>query len=198
MSTRMQLLCVVLIGLSLAGATSHLRRPEPTRMNDGSQHYVYCPECGLEMTIPPEMERKQTFCPHCGPGKQLEINSYSRTNGEAPLPTNRLLVAALFGVPCILLFGVYLLGRKREGQKPTDVEEVFRFACPGCGHEIASNAYREGSTAVCPACAEMFVVPNSAASDRLADRPEATGDLKDEVKSSPRRTLSGTRRRPRR
>jgi transcription elongation factor Elf1 len=197
MSTRMQLLCLILIGLTLAAATSHLRRRAPRREAEPGQQYAYCPECGLELTITPGADRKHNFCPHCGVDHPMQVNGFSRTNGEAPvLGPNRLLVAAIFGVPAALAVGVYSLSRKRGQPKQADGEEVFQFSCPSCGHTIASNSYRKGSTAVCPACAELFVVAGSSPEDGL-DRSDEEHELEDGLRSKLRNKKFGRPKKPR-
>jgi uncharacterized paraquat-inducible protein A len=198
MSTRMQLLCLILVSLAVAAATAHLRQPARKLETRSGQRFLYCPECELEIAVPAEMEPKQTFCPHCGVTKPMQINSYSRTNGAAPpLPNNRLLMAAMFGVPAALLLGLYSLSRKRPSRQASGADEVFQFSCPGCHHTMASNSYRKGSTAVCPVCAELFVVTGSDKSDATVDRPDEERDLEDGLRSRLRKKKPRRPRRPR-
>jgi transcription elongation factor Elf1 len=195
----MQLLCLVLFGLGLAAATYHLRQPTPVRRTGVAQRYWYCPECGLELALPAEADPKQKYCPHCGPNKPMQVNSFSRTNGEAPsLPTNRWFVGAMFGIPVALAVGLYAVSRARGGvQNPESDREAFQFDCPGCGHTIISNSYRKGSTAVCPACAELFVVTKSIANESAVDRSDKARDLEDQMRSTLRKKSSKGRKPPR-
>jgi transcription elongation factor Elf1 len=197
MSTRSQLLCLILIGLGLAAATSHWRRPAPAQVESKAQKYLYCPVCGLEMTMPADVDQKHSFCPHCGVDHPMQVSTFSRTNGELPTPpANRLLIAAMFGVPVALAVGVYTLGRARNPGLPEADGDLFRFECPRCGHVIASNSYRKGSTAVCPACAEMFVATTRLATDLTDERIEKAQEFEDGLRNA-LRTNKPERRRPR-
>jgi transcription elongation factor Elf1 len=200
MSTRMQLLCLVLVGLTLAAATSHLRGPVVRREASGTQKYLYCPECGLEMTAPAEAaEGKQTFCPHCGLTHPMQVSSSSRTNGDGPgSQTSWLFVGLMFGVPAALAIGVYGLSRSREQQQvPTAEDDGIEFSCPGCGHTMASKSYRKGSTVVCPICAELFVVTGSDRAGTEMDRADQQRDLEAGLRSKLRKKRPGKPRRPR-
>jgi predicted RNA-binding Zn-ribbon protein involved in translation (DUF1610 family) len=151
------------------------------------------------MTCPPELEQTKNFCPHCGNGKRMEVTTYSRNNGEAPpLSTNRVLIATLFGVPAALLIGLYSFSQARKGSTLSSDEDVFRFKCPGCGHAMASNSYRKGSTAVCPVCAELFVVTDPEASKSGTTREDKARDYEDGLRSILRKKSPGKRRKPKR
>ncbi len=155
------LVCLGLFGLGMAAAWSRSRRAEPPP-GGVPQRYLYCPECGLEMTCPPEFEGRKTFCPHCLT-RRMEVNAFSR-NGDGPRPpVNRALVALAVAVPLALAAAVYAAGRLRARQEQGPGAEARRFACPECGHRMASNVFGPGSTAVCPACAAQFVVPGAKA-----------------------------------
>jgi transcription elongation factor Elf1 len=199
MSTRMQLLCLVLVGLTLAAATSHLRHAPPPRETSGTQKYLYCPECGLEMTAHREAaEGKQTACPHCGVKHPMQVSSYSRTDGGGPrLQTSWLFVGLMFGVPAALAVGVYSVSRARARLPQDEADDVFQFSCPGCGHAMASNSYRKGSTAVCPVCAELFVVTGSDTAAKAIDRSDQERDLEDGLRSKLRKKKPGKPRPPR-
>jgi DNA-directed RNA polymerase subunit RPC12/RpoP len=188
----MQLLCLVLFGLLLAAATSHLRRPPPLEQAKG-QRYWYCAECGLEMTIPADRADKPIACPHCGPGKQMAVHSFSINNGERPaLALNRPFLALIFGVPILLAVGLYAANRARRQKPRTDADqEVFRFRCPACSHEIESNSYRKGSTAVCPACAELFVVTKAVSDPEDLVESEQAQELEDGIRSKLRKKRFG-------
>lgn len=161
MSTRTQLVGLALAAFAMATVQWCTRRPaaKPT-VAAATQFFAHCAACGLEMTCPSERADDPPPCPHCGTGRRMEINTFSRNNGETPaVPLNRRLLATAFGVPAALAVGVYYLGRRaKERQSSEGEEEVCRFKCPGCGHGMTSTTYRRGSTAICPACAEVFVV----------------------------------------
>jgi predicted RNA-binding Zn-ribbon protein involved in translation (DUF1610 family) len=198
MSTRMQFLCLVLAGLFLAAATSHLRRPVAQKNTATAQHYAYCSECGLEMTVPSELEQKKTFCPHCGVDHPMQISTHSQTNGEGPVSrTNWPFVATVFAVPTALAIGVYSLSRARRRGGSVAEEDVYEFTCPGCGHTMASKSYRKGSTAVCPACAELFVVGSSDAEGIASDRPDEQRELEDGLRNKLRKKKTSRSRKPR-
>jgi predicted RNA-binding Zn-ribbon protein involved in translation (DUF1610 family) len=198
MSARTQLFCVILFGLALAAATSRFRHPYPAPASEDGQCFLYCSECGLEMTYPGEMRQRQVSCPHCGIAKKMQESSYSRTNGHAPpLPTNWLVMAGVFAVPVGLATGLFVLRRRQELQTPLPDAEASRFSCPGCGHEIASKSYSIGSTAVCPACAEVFVVADPSATIVREDGADSAGDFEDEIRPSRRRETSRRRKRHR-
>jgi transcription elongation factor Elf1 len=120
-----------------------------------SQRYLYCPQCRLEMTCPPDQEPGVAFCPHCGKDRIMEVNTFSRRNGESPplSPTGKVLLAVAIGLPVALAVAVYLSGRQRTPEGAAIV-----FACPACGHKLRSQVLAPGSTAVCPACSEHFPV----------------------------------------
>jgi uncharacterized paraquat-inducible protein A len=192
----MQLLCVVLVGLTLAALTSQWRRPTVQREQAQHQRYAYCPECGLELTLPIDGSQKPMTCPHCGPAKQMEINSFSRTNGEGPaIPLNRPLLVALFAVPIGLAITFYAVSARRQKRSLDADSELFRFKCPGCGHIMESMTYRQGSTAVCPACAELFVVTKADGDASSSARTDKAKDLEDGIRSALRKKKRGDRKR---
>jgi transcription elongation factor Elf1 len=157
---RVGILCLGFVGLAIATTLTRSRRDEPPPLTSEAQRYLYCPECGLEMTCPPEYAGRVTFCPHCGISKKMEVNSFSHGAGEAPRsPPNRALLAVAFGVPVALAAAVYATGRLRAAREHTPEGDGRRLACPGCGHKMTAKVFSPGSTAVCPACAEQFVVP---------------------------------------
>jgi predicted RNA-binding Zn-ribbon protein involved in translation (DUF1610 family) len=156
---RLGLLCLGFVVLSVATYLTRGRRLEPPPAGGQPQHYLYCAECGLEMTCAPGQDAERTFCPHCGVTHKMELTTYSRNQGEGPRqPLNRLLLVVAFGVPTALAVAIYLKSRTRERTEKPAEGEPLRFACPNCGHQLASRAFRAGSTAVCPECAEQFVV----------------------------------------
>ncbi len=159
MKKRLGLLCLGFVVLSVATYLTRGRRHEPPPAGGQPQHYLYCAECGLEMTCAPGQEGERTFCPHCGVTHPMQLTTYSRNQGEGPRPPlNRLFLAMAFGVPTALAVAIYLLRRPPPHSAEPAEDEPLRFACPNCGHQIASRAFRAGSIAVCPECAEQFVV----------------------------------------
>ena len=48
--------------------------------------------------------------------------------------------------------------------------------CPGCGHGVSTASFRLGSTAVCPACTEMFVVGGPSRLGSVRRTPEESPD----------------------
>jgi hypothetical protein len=123
------------------------------------QWYLYCAECGLEMTCPPEFEDRPINCPHCLK-RRMEVTARSRADG-AGLRTgaNGAVLAVVVGVPLALAVAVYAVGRVRAGREQGPEGEARRVSCPVCGHKLRSNVFGPGATAVCPVCAEQFVEP---------------------------------------
>jgi transcription elongation factor Elf1 len=119
------------------------------------QRYLYCPQCGLEMTYQPDQEGRAVFCPHCGKDRPMEVNTFSHSLGEEPplSSTAKILLALAMGVPVALAVITYQSGRQRTPEVAANV-----FACPACGHKLRSHILGPGSTAVCPTCAEHFLV----------------------------------------
>jgi hypothetical protein len=156
------IICLGFIVLGVATMLTRSRRYEPPAVTSEPQRYLYCPECGLEMTCPAEYVGRQTFCPHCGVTKAMEVNTFSHNAGEAPRsPPNRALLAIAFGVPVALAAAVYATGRLRARRVQTSEGDARQLACPACGHKMTAKVFSPGSTAVCPACAEQFVVPGA-------------------------------------
>jgi hypothetical protein len=146
---------VVLSGLTIHSA---FRRAKPLPPGEKAQMYLYCPECGLEMTCPPGDEDKATFCPHCGVTRRMEVHSYSFSGGGPGFRASRLVLAVGFGVPIALSVAVYLLGRRQASRGQAAVVKHGKIACPFCGHKLSAAPFGSGSTAVCPVCTERFVV----------------------------------------
>lgn len=159
MDKRWRLIALAFVALSVLTTYSWLRRAKPAPRDGESVRYLYCPECGLEMTCPPGDEDKATFCPHCGKSRQMEVHSFSLNGGGGPgFRANRTLLAVAFGVPIALAVLVYLL-RRLQARREREVEaDTRQIACPACGHELSTAIFGPGSTAVCPECAERFVV----------------------------------------
>jgi transcription elongation factor Elf1 len=141
-----------LIGLSMF---LPLRRPTSAPSASEPQRYLYCPQCGLEMTCPVDQETRATFCPHCGKSQPMEVNTSSHAGSEGPplSPTIKVLLAVAIGLPVVLAVLAYQFGRQRTPKGAVNV-----FACPACGHKLRSQIVGPGSTAVCPTCAEHFLV----------------------------------------
>jgi rubrerythrin len=198
MSTRVQLICLAFLALAMAAIQWQFRRSSPPPTAGAAKYYLYCPECGLEMTWPEEHIENPPFCPHCGAGKQMQLSTFSRNDGQAPaVAPNRYFVAAAFGLPIALAVGVYWLGRERKRRRPAEPDEVLEFKCPGCGHAMASAAYRRGSTAVCPVCSELFVVTASDESVSAEGRWDESREMEAHLRSSLRKKPRTKRRRPR-
>ena len=106
-------------------------------------------------------------------------------------------MAAMFAVPAALAIGVYSLSRVKRQPKQVDGEDVFEFSCPGCGHTMTSNSYRKGSTAVCPVCAELFVVTGSQEEEGQMDRSDEEHELEEGLRAKLRKKKPGRMRKPR-
>jgi uncharacterized paraquat-inducible protein A len=161
---------VVLLGLTIHSA---LRRAERLRAVEKPQMYLYCPECGLEMTCPPGAEDKAAFCPHCGMTRRMEVHSYSVNGGGPGFRANRLVLAVAIGVPIALGVAIYLLGRRQASRGQATVVKHGKIACPFCGHKLSAAPFGPGSTAVCPVCTERFVVGRP---ERRPESEEAAED----------------------
>jgi hypothetical protein len=150
---------VGLIALTAATARPRRQAEAPDRPLQ-AQWYLYCPECGLEMTCPPGDEERATFCPRCSMKRRMELNRFSRGSDGGPRPqANRAMIVAAFGVPVVLALIVYAVGWVRAKREQTPEGESRRAACPGCGHKMTTAVFAPGSTAACPVCREQFVVP---------------------------------------
>jgi hypothetical protein len=200
MSTRTQLLCLAVAALIMASIQWYFRRPAAGPLPSASvaQFYVYCPQCGLEMTCPAEQADKPPFCPHCGKERRMQVSTVPHASREmAGTPPNWLLVAAAFGVPISLAIGVYVLGRSGQPLEVSETEEAYHFKCPGCGHSMTSRSYRRGSTAVCPVCSELFVVTGAEGPTTESTRREDSSELEAGMRSRLRKQTRDKRRRPR-
>jgi uncharacterized paraquat-inducible protein A len=164
------LVCLGFVVMGLATAWSRSRRAELSPPAGQQQRYLYCPECGLEMTCPPEFEDRVMSCPHCVK-RRMEVNSFSRANGDAPRAhANGAVLAIAVGMPVALAAAVCAASRLRSKPEQTPEGDARRLTCPGCRHKMNSKVFGPGSTAVCPACAHQFVVPGT------EGRKEPSGD----------------------
>jgi hypothetical protein len=156
------LLGVLFVTLAIGTAYSRSRRHEsPPRKTGESQRLLYCPECGLEMTCPSEFEHRPINCPHCVK-QRMEVTAVSRAGGNAaPSRANWVVVAVAIGLPLALAVALYGAGRVRAGREQGSEANARQVSCPGCGHKMKSGVFGPGATAVCPACAEHFVVPGT-------------------------------------
>lgn len=171
-----------LLGLgfvALAIATAITRRPA-TKSNEiasAPQHYLYCPECELEMTCPPEFVQQGMSCPHCGAGRRMKVTTVSHSDGSGlhAVP-NRWMLPLVFGVPVVVAVAVFLL--ERSSKRPAAAKQQMQvqvqayLTCPRCGQRISSASYGPGATAVCPECAEHFKVPGEPAPRKKKYKPE--------------------------
>ncbi len=199
MSTRVQLISLAFLALAMAAIQWQFRHPAArTPVAGASKYYLYCPECGLEMTWPEERVDKLPPCPHCGLEKPMQLSTISRNNGDMPAVTpNRLFVASAFGVPMLLAVAVYWFGRGRRPVESDEPDEVLSFKCPSCGHAMTSASFRRGSTAVCPVCSELFIVTSAEEAKSDERRWQESRDLEDNLRSSLRKKPQTKRRRPR-
>jgi hypothetical protein len=167
---RLILLCVGFATLSVLTVVTKSRRAERPHAVGVAQSWLYCPECGLEMTCPTGAEGSQTFCPHCGPKYPMQVSAVSRGAGEGQHSGPKLLVMVVaFAVPAALAVAVYAASRARHPPEDEPAPERFDVSCPACGHAMTSTALGPGSRAVCPDCAHPFVVPDKGTAGKPAD-----------------------------
>ncbi len=176
--THLYLLCLGFVALAVATAVT--RRPPPTTTAGAeAQHYLYCPECGLEMTCPPEYVKEGMACPHCGAGKRMRVNAHSQSDGLVPgLASSRWVVPLVFGVPVVLAVVVFALERVSNRPRSSAQPPPSEVSCPRCNHRMASGIFGPGSTVICPECAERFKVPGEPTARKKTYKPEVIREKK--------------------
>jgi hypothetical protein len=136
--------------------------PAQQAAGEESFGYLYCPECGLEMTSPSDHSRKKWPCPRCSrPGVFLEY-SLERRGRAAGLSSfvghlARGLVILGASLAALSLF-LRIRAIRARAAEPT-----FAFACPACTREILFRQSQGGKKGVCPGCQTLCDYPNTKA-----------------------------------
>jgi uncharacterized protein (TIGR03382 family) len=136
------------------GDWSHASKP--------SSGYLFCKECGFEITCAPGRENTVVPCPRCGTkkGTTLDFFPYSHNTsgwqGPPPSPLVPVLVIGSTVLMSVILLCLAWLGRRRH--HPADVK-VLHYRCQICGRRLRYSALQAGHKGVCPQCKKVFVFP---------------------------------------
>lgn len=151
--------------------------PEPGDEDEGGTKYWYCPQCGLEMTCPPEKVNEVTPCPKCvHDGVKFEVHNYSRANGEGPAKDTDPVVKFLFFLPATLVVLLFISTQMRSVRFAPSRGKNFIFSCPACEHPVRYQQPEVGTNGICPDCGEQFIYPDLDAPPRKSKRSE-TNDV---------------------
>jgi hypothetical protein len=179
------LLCLGFVALTIATLMTRRPAPKPAAAGTEVQHYLYCPECELEMTCPPEYVKQGMVCPHCGAGRKMKVTTHSLSGGQGPLAASRWMIPLVFGVPVAVAVVVFVLERGSKRPRVAAGPPQSHVDCPRCGHRMSTAMFGPGSLAICPECAEHFRVPGQAAPRKKKYKPEV---IRENKKPKPRQS----------
>jgi predicted RNA-binding Zn-ribbon protein involved in translation (DUF1610 family) len=120
-----------------------------------------CPNCGLEMTCPPEDAAKKMLCPRCIAQRILMIarDRHESKFGSLLQPGSPVSPLILLGITLLLALTLLALRQRPAPQPVKRVVRLSSYPCPACGHRMNYSSSEVGRKATCPACAEQVVYP---------------------------------------
>jgi hypothetical protein len=124
--------------------------------------YLYCKQCGFEITCAEGRENIVTRCPRCWAktGSVLEFSKSSRTSGGVFVPPpSPVLPVTLIGAT--ILMGVTLLCAARLTKKKQHRRTIrdLCYTCQICRRRMRYAKEQAGHKARCPKCKNLFTFP---------------------------------------
>jgi hypothetical protein len=150
---------VFLVCFSPALLSSRAQDAAPTT----APGYLYCPECGLELTWGDHPPPQPMYCPRCDPKKVAY--KYAKTPpSRSILPTAGIdgpLFKILVGVVVVLGLAYLVLRYARSRHESLVAQSVFLFPCPCCRRDLKYTESMAGRPGLCGYCNTRCVYPET-------------------------------------